>query len=99
MAMRYKKGRVYIRMIDKDLFIWDAVYKGEIYSHHITIPLLKGKKKLTQDQVKGAIDICYAGAATTIDMKMGVKLDKKTKDTVKRFEESRKQFEKAEKGL
>ena len=93
LSMLYKNNRIYIRMIDKDLFIWDAIYKGELYSSYIVVSPEKGRKTLTKGQIETARNICYAGVTTTIDIKMGVKLDKKTKENVKMFEKSRKKVE------
>ena len=93
MAMEYKDGMIYIRQIDEELFIWDAVYKNKLYSSYLVIKLSKNKKKLPSDVVDEVRDMCYAGAASTIDMQMGVKISDKTMQMVKDFENTRKQVE------
>lgn len=91
-ALPYEKNMVYVRMIGEDLFMWDVVYGGEIYSSYIIITPEKGKKKLEKKHIAAALQMCYAGATATIDMKMGKKLDKKMQENVKIFEESRKKL-------
>ena len=88
-AMPYKGGRIYIRMFDRDLFTWDAVFGGELYSSYIVITPAKGRKTLTKRQIQTAVKVCYAGATTTIDMKVGVELDERTKKSVEMFEKSK----------
>lgn len=93
LAMKYKKGMIYVRQIDQEVFIWDAIYKNKLYSSYIIITLKKGTKKLPNDILDEARQMCYAGAASTIDIQMGDKLSKKVKDTLKTFEKGRKQVE------
>ena len=91
--MKYKKGMIYVRQVDEEIFIWDAIYKNKLYSSYIVITLDKGKKKLGKDIIDEVRQMCYAGAATTIDLQMGVKLSKKDRDLIKKFESKRKQIE------
>lgn len=88
MAMEYKGYKVYVRMIDDDLFIWDAVYDNELYSNYIIITPKEGEK-LADDTIAQAKDMCFAGAAATIDTKLKVELSDKDKENVEIFEEAR----------
>ena len=76
-------------MVDRDIFIWDAGYDGELYSSYVVVTPEKGRKTLTKGQIQAARDMCYAGATATIDIKLGIKLDKATKKGVEIFESSR----------
>jgi len=88
MAIGYKKGMIYVRQIDEEIFIWDAIYENKLYSSYINITLNKGKKKMPKKIVNEARQMCYAGAAATIDYQMGEGLDKMMEENVKLFQSS-----------
>lgn len=91
----YKDGVIITRMFDNEVFVWDVIYKGEMYSGHFVITLPKGKKRHTNKIIMEVGQMCYAGAATTIDMLMGEgELDPKTKQNVEIFESMRDKIDK-----
>src|SRR3990167_3414258 len=73
-AIPYKGNNVYIRMIDKDIFEYLAVFKNEIYSSYLIIKPKKGATKLTKDEIQQAGALILNGAFATLDMLLGVKL-------------------------
>lgn len=89
LAIPYRGHMVYIRRIYNDLFLWDVVFNNEIYSSYIVMKPAIGKINLTDSQVKMTRDLCFAGAAATIDEKMGIELSKKDKENVDTFEAAR----------
>ena len=91
-AMPYKGYMVYLRRIGIELFEYLVVYKGELYTSYWEIKRAKGQKDLTPDQVNNAAALVMGGAVATINMKLGVKLDKKTQKMVDEFEDSRKKM-------
>lgn len=99
----YKDGIIVVRSVDGEVFLWDAIWHGDIYSGHFIITLPEGDKIGADGRYKShpeAIlkevrEMCYAGAATTIDMLRDEgKLDKKTQENVKIFEANRDRVEK-----
>lgn len=90
MATRYQGCMIYIRRMGH-FFVWDSVINGEIYSGHFVFTLKEGEK-YTDDFMQTAIKMCFAGAAASIDMKLGIKLDDKSKQNVKMFESVRNQI-------
>lgn len=89
MVTPYEKGMIYVRRISGgDLFLWDAVFDGQLYSASIRLTLGE-KKDYDQADLKVAIQMCYAGAATTIDTLMGKNLKKTDKENVEIFESAR----------
>ena len=91
----YKGGIILIRLIDEEIFLWDALYEGEIYGSHFIIPLPKGQKKHADNVLVEVRGMCYAGGATTIDMLRGEnKLDDKTKENVELVEANRDKVDK-----
>ncbi len=89
-ALPYKGCMVYLRRINIEIFEYLVVIKKQIYSSYWIIKPDKGKKDLNKDQVVQAAALAMAGAVATVDLQLGVKLDKKTKGIVKTFEKSRK---------
>lgn len=90
----YRGSMVYIRRIDKDIFMYDLVFKKEIYSSYMVITPKKGQTELSEKEVAECRELIYAGACATVDIKRGdIKLDQKTNDMVKTFESNRKAFE------
>jgi hypothetical protein len=95
-AVGYKDGMVYARQIagsTKDIFLWDAVWQGQLYSSYIVVTHEEGVE-LTQDVVDNARDMCYAGAAATIDFQRGEGLTDQEKAQVELFEANRLKVEK-----
>jgi len=80
---------VYIRRINIEIFEYLLVFKKQIYSSYWIIKPGKGKKDLNKDEVNQAAALAFAGAVATIDFLLGKKLDKKTKEVVKKFESVR----------
>jgi hypothetical protein len=93
LAMAYKDGMIYIRQVDEELFIWDAVYKNQLYSSYVVITLTKGSTKLPDDIRDQAREMCYAGAVATIDHQRGDKISKEEAKNVELFEKSRAKVE------
>jgi len=89
----YKDGMIYVRQIGSDMFIWDAVWKGQLYSSYIIIIPEEGKE-LSQDVVDNARQMCYAGAAATIDYQRGEGVTEDQKKQVELFEANRLKAEK-----
>lgn len=81
---------IYLRIIDSDIFEWLLVYEGEIYEGYLVVKPEKGKKKLTHDQESHAASLALQGALATIDMKLGLEPDEKSKAVVEAFEKSKK---------
>ena len=65
--MLYKGSMVYVRRIDGDIFQYDLVFDGQIYSNYIVITPARGKKKLTKQEVIKACGVIFAGAVATVD--------------------------------
>jgi len=61
--------------MDNDLFMYDVVFNGEIYSSYLIIKPKKNAKELTKDEISQSAAIIFTGAMTTVDMLNGVKLD------------------------
>jgi len=80
---------VYIRRIGIEIFEYLLVFKKQIYSSYLIITPSKGKKSLTEDEVNQAGALAMSGAVATIDFLLGKKLDKKTKEIVRKFENIR----------
>jgi hypothetical protein len=93
-VLPYRGNMVYIRMIDKDIFEYLAVYKGEIYSSYMIITPKKGSTSLTKSEISQCAKLLWAGAEATLNVKMNIKLDKKKAEVVEVFEGSRKSVEK-----
>ena len=87
-ALPYKGCMVYLRRINIEIFEYLVVFKKQIYSSYWIIKPKKGKD-LTEDEVNQAASLTMAGAVATIDMLLGKKLNKKTKQMVKTFESAR----------
>ena len=85
----YKDGRIYVRRIYEEMFLWDCVWQGEIYSSFFIIKPSKNNKKLTDDEVSEVTKMCYAGAAATIDFKRGDEVSDSDENMIKIFEEAR----------
>lgn len=88
-AAPYKGSMVYIRQIDKEIFEYSLVFKRQIYSNYMVFTLPKGKR-MTKYQVKCGMNLLIAGAQTTINALLGVKLEAKDENLVKDFEQIKK---------
>jgi len=97
-AMQYKGYWIYVRQIDVDIFIYDAIYEGQNYSQHMIITPKKGEKELSKEVIAQAQEMCYAGACATIDTLMGVKLSDQDQAAVDMMESKRAGIEKADNG-
>jgi len=94
-AVGYKDGMVYARHIpgdEKDMFLWDAVWKGQLYSSYIVVTHEKGVE-VSQDVIDNSRDICYAGACATIDYQRGDGLTDEEKKAVEMLEANRSKVE------
>lgn len=94
MALKHEGYHFYIRQFGKEIFTWDVVYKGELYSSYIVIKPKKGSPGLTKLELNEVRQMCYAGACATIDQLIGKQVDKKEEKIVKTFESARDQVEK-----
>ena len=88
-ALPYKDNMVYIRRVDNDIFEYLVVFKNQIYSSYMVITPREGKSKLSKREVAQCIALINAGAESTIDALLGIKLDKETVEKVKTFESTR----------
>jgi len=88
-AMLYKDNMVYIRRVDNDIFEWMLIFKGELYSSYLIMTPKKGRKKLNKEEIAQTTALLWSGAITTIDIKLGIELERTKKDVVKSFEKSR----------
>ena len=89
MVTSYGGGKIYVRRVGKWVFMWDAVYKNELYSSHVVVKPRKGKKVLSKAEIEEITKILFAGGASTIDYQKGIKLSKTEKETVEMFEKAR----------
>ncbi len=92
-AILYKGHMVYVRMLGNDYFEYLLDYNGQIYSSYIIMKPAKGKKKLTEDEILQCSALIYAGAEATLDELLGIKMDEKTEEYAKAFEENREKVE------
>jgi hypothetical protein len=67
-VMPYKGCQVYLRQIDEDIFMYDIVFEGQLYSDYIILTPEEGIDKLTENQINGAAGIIFTAATTTIDI-------------------------------
>ena len=93
MMMSYKGYPVYVRMVQKEMFIWDVIVDNQLYSSYIIIKPKKGEKSLSQREIEEVIKMCYAGAGATVDNILGVELSKTDKEAVEVLEKYQKQVE------
>jgi hypothetical protein len=93
MVITYKGYAIYIRMVDKKIFIWDVIFENQLFSSFIVITPKLGEKGLNEDEIKEVIKMCYAGAAATVDNLLGVELSEKDKDMLEKFESAKTQIE------
>lgn len=85
----YKEGSILIRQFPQDIYIWDVFFKGKFYSGYIVMKPAEGKTELDDEQLKELIKMLYAGAATTIDYQLGIKLNRTQTQMVEMFENGR----------
>ena len=96
-ALPYRGHMIYIRRIDKDLFMYDLIFEGQIYSSYIVITPAKGKKKLNKNEIDRAAALILTGALATIDALIGDEVSEKDIATAKQFESGRETFDKGKK--
>jgi hypothetical protein len=94
-AVGYKDGMIYVRQVDRDLFIWDAVWQNQLYSSFIVITP-EDDKELPPSVIDHARDMCYAGAASTIDFQRGEGVSDQEKEQIEVFEQNRLKVEKTD---
>lgn len=92
-VLPYKGSMVYLRMVGEDIFMYDLVFKNEIYSSYLIISPKKGYNKLNKNEINQAGALIFAGAVSTIDTLLKEKVDKKTEEVVNTFEANRKKIE------
>jgi len=85
-AAPYKGSMVYIRQIDKEIFEYSLVFKGQIYSNYMVFTLPKGKR-MTKYQVKCGMNLLIAGAQSTVNLLRGDKIEEKDSNLAKDFEQ------------
>lgn len=93
MVMNYKGHPIYVRQFDKDMFVWDVIIDNQLFSSYLVMLPAKGKMRLNKAELDETVKMCYAGAAATVDMHLGIELNDKDEDVVARFEAARKQVE------
>lgn len=91
-ALGYKDGMIYVRRVGKDMFLWDAIWEGQLYSSYIIVTQQE-HEVLSEEQVHEIADMCFAGGAATIDTLRGDELSEKEKGIVKTFEANREVVE------
>lgn len=64
---RYKGCHVYVRHIYPDIFMYDFIFDNQLYSDYLVITPEKGKKKLTEKQIKASAAWTFAGATASIE--------------------------------
>ena len=84
-AIPYKGCMVYIRMIDTQIFMYDLVYKNEIYSSNIIFTPRKGQAKLSNSEIAKAASIIWSGAITTIETLLGNSISGEKKKVAETF--------------
>ena len=89
----YKECPVYIRFIADNIFMYDLIFKNEIYSSYLIINPEKGKVRLTKEQISAAGALILTGAMATIDTLLSGTVDKKTQEVVNTFEGAREKVE------
>jgi hypothetical protein len=92
-VLDYKEHPIYIRMVGKDVFIWDMIHENQLYTGYIVMKPAKGRSKLTQAEIDEVIKMCFAGGATSVDQILGVELTDDDETMVRRFEGARSQVE------
>jgi hypothetical protein len=92
----YKDGTIISRLFDNEIFVWDVIWNGQMYSGHFIVTLDAGQSVHTNQIINEVTQMCYAGAATTIDMLRGEnEIDEKQKQNVAMFESVRDKVDKA----
>ena len=84
-AIMYKGSMVYLRQVDEEIFMYDLVFRDQIYSSYLIITPRTGKNKLSKSEVNQSAALIFTGATATIDQLLGVKLEESKKKIVKTF--------------
>lgn len=91
----YKDGIIITRLVDDEVFMWDVIWNGEMYSGHLIVTLPEGELVHSNKVINEVTQMCYAGGGTTIDMLRGEnELTPKQKQNVEIFESVREEAEK-----
>lgn len=96
MVMSYKSHPIYVRMIGKEIFIWDVIANNQLYSSYLIMKPKEGSVKLTKEEINEVTKMCYAGAAATVDNILGIEMPETDKAMVAQFEEARNMIDKSE---
>lgn len=92
-VLPYKGSNLYIRMIGSDIFMYDLIFREQLYSANLVITPQTGRTTLTQKQINSATALTIAAAMATIDMLNGVELSDEEKKKIEIFESVRPDVE------
>lgn len=84
-ALPYKGSMVYLRMINKDIFMYDLIFNNEIYSSYMVFTPRNGQTKLSKSEIESAASLIWAGAMATIDTLLGETVTGEKKEQAERF--------------
>ena len=93
MIMSYKGFPIMVRKFGKKHYLWDVVVNNQFFSSYLVMEPIKGKKSLNKAEVAEVVKMCYAGAASTVDNILGIKLSDSDEKAVKMFENATRQLE------
>lgn len=85
----YDEVNIMIRRFPLNMFVWDFTLDGKWYSNYMVFNPSKGKKNLTDNEIKEVLKMAYAGAAASIDQLKGRKLSESEEEVYKQFEAGR----------
>lgn len=69
--LKYRGCNVYIRQYGVDIFQYDAVIDGQIYSDYNVFTPVPPATKLTDKEVHAAVQLTIAAAFATVDVNTG----------------------------
>mgnify|MGYP001562951407 CR=1 FL=1 len=92
-ALPYHGCMVYVRQIDQEVFMYDVVYKDQIYSSYVIMKPRKGKKTLSKNDIQKTVQLVLAGAFATLDMLLDIKVSAEDESKVKVFNKVTKQIQ------
>jgi len=93
----YRDCPIYLMVTDGQIFQYFAIIKKSLFFGYNVITPRKGKTSLTEHETNIAAALILTGATTTVDLQLGAKENKSTKDIIKTFEKGRKGFDKKRK--
>lgn len=73
-VLPYKGSMVYIRQVNQDIFMYDLIFKNEIYSSYMVFTPGKNKDSLSKAEVDRAASLIWSGAVATIESLLGTEL-------------------------